>query len=127
MAEDQQEDQELTDDEIADLEDSLDDTGDEEEPAKAAGLKGILSNKKLLMIFGGGGIILILAIGAGIYFSNSKTEERAPLKEEKVDEIIEEEKEEEKEAIEFEKVNIYKLDPFFVPILKNGKETGKFI
>ena len=128
MAEDQQEEQDLTDDEIADLEDSLDDIGDEEEPAKVTGLKGILSNKKLLMIFGGGAIILILAIGAGIYISSSKTEEGAPLKEEKADEIIEEEeKEEEKEAIEFEKVNIYKLDPFFVPILKNGKETGKFI
>ena len=128
MAEDQQEEQDLTDDEIADLEDSLDDIGDEGEPAKAAGLKGILSNKKLLMIFGGGAVILILAIGAGIYMSNSKTEEEAPLKEEKTDEITEEEeKEEEKEAIEFEKVNIYKLDPFFVPILKNGKETGKFI
>ena len=50
MAEDQQEEQELTDDEIADLEDSLDDIGDEGEPAKAGGLKGILSNKKLLMI-----------------------------------------------------------------------------
>jgi flagellar basal body-associated protein FliL len=128
MAEDQQEDQELTDDEVADLEDSLDDIGDDEEPAKATGLKGILSNKKLLMIFGGGAIILILAIGAWIYISNSKTEEGAPPKEEKADEITEEEeKEEEKEAIEFEKVNIYKLDPFFVPILKNGKETGKFI
>ena len=127
MAEDQQEEQELTDDEIADLEDSLDDIEDKEEPAKATGLKGIFSNKKLLMMLGGGAIILILAIGAGIYFSNSKTEEGAPPKEEKADEIIEEEKEEEKEAIEFEKVNIYKLDPFFVPILKNGKETGKFI
>ena len=127
MAEDQQEEQELTDDEIADLEDSLDDVEDKEEPAKATGLKGIFSNKKLLMMLGGGAIILILAIGAGIYFSNSKTEEGAPPKEEKADEIIEEEKEEEKEAIEFEKVNIYKLDPFFVPITKNGKETGKFI
>ena len=127
MAEDQQEEQELTDDEIADLEDSLDDIGEQEEPAKATGLKGILSNKKLLIMFGGGAIILILAIGAGIYISNSKTEEAAPLKEDKADEITEEEKEEEKEAIEFEKVNIYKLDPFFVPILKNGKETGKFI
>ena len=54
MAEDQQEEQELTDDEITELEDSLDDIGDEGEPAKATGLKGILSNKKLLMIFGGG-------------------------------------------------------------------------
>jgi len=132
MAEDQEEGQELTEDEKADLEESLDDIGDEKEPAKAAGMKGklqgILSNKKLLMIFGGGVMILILAIGAGIYFSNSKTEEAAPLKEEKAEEKIEEEgKEEEKEAVEIEKVNVYKLDPFFVPIFKNGKETGKFI
>ena len=133
MAEDQEEGQELTQDEKADLEESLDDIGDEEEPAKAAGMKGklqgILSNKKLLMIFGGGSIVLILAIGAGIYFINSKTEEASPVKEEKAEEKIKEEEkeEEEKEAVEIEKVNVYKLDPFFVPIFKNGKETGKFI
>ena len=131
MAEDQEEGQGLTEEEKANLEASLDDTGNEDASAAPSGLKGkiqaILSNKKLLMIFGGGTILLILAIGAGFYFINSESEEEAPVKKEKAEEEIKEEEEEEKEAAEIEKVNIYKLDPFFLPIRENGKETGKFI
>jgi len=129
MAEDQGEGQGLTEEEKANLEASLDDTGNEDASAVPSGLKGkiqgILSNKKLLMIFGGGTILLILAIGAGFYFINSESEEEAPVKKEKAEEEIKEE--EEKDAAEIEKVNIYKLDPFFLPIRENGKETGKFI
>ena len=55
---------------------------------------------------------------------NSKPEEVTSAKEEKAEEEV---IEEEKEAVDIEKVNIYKLDPFFVPIRENGKETGKFI
>ena len=128
MAEDQEEGQDLTDDEKANLEASLDDTGNKDESAAAPGLKGkiqgILSNKKLLMIFGGGTVFLILVIGVGVYIMNSKPEEVVSAKEEKVEEEV---IEEEKEAVDIEKVNIYKLDPFFVPIRENGKETGKFI
>ena len=128
MAEDQEEGQGLTEDEKAYLEASLDDTGKEDESAGAPGLKGkiqgILSNKKLLMIFGGGAVFLILVIGVGVYIMNSKPEEVTSAKEEKVEEEV---IEEEKEAVDIEKVNIYKLDPFFVPIRENGKETGKFI
>ena len=130
MAEDQEEGQGLTEEEKANLEASLDDTGNEDASAAPSGLKGkiqgILSNKKLLMIFGGGTILLILAIGAGFYFINSESEEEAPVKKEKAEEEIKEE-EEEKDAVEIGKVNIYKLDPFFLPIRENGKETGKFI
>ncbi|MEC7786513.1 MAG: flagellar basal body-associated FliL family protein [Nitrospinota bacterium] len=129
MAEDQEEGQGLTEEEKENLEASLDDTGNEDASAAPSGLKGkiqaILSNKKLLMIFGGGTILLILAIGAGFYFINSESEEEAPVKKEKAEEEITEE--EEKDAVEIEKVNIYKLDPFFLPIRENGKETGKFI
>ena len=129
MAEDQEEGQALTEDEKANLEASLEDTGNEDAPAAAPGLKGkiqgVLSNKKLLMILGGGTIFLILAIGAGFYFINSESEEEAPVKKEKAEEEIKEE--EEKDAVDIEKVNIYKLEPFFVPIRENGKETGKFI
>ena len=128
MAEDQEEGQDLTDDEKANLEASLDDTGKEDETAGAPGLKGkiqgILSNKKLLMIFGGGAVFLILVIGVGVYIMNSKPEEVTSAKEEKAEEEV---IEEEKEAVDIEKVNIYKLDPFFVPIIDKGKETGKFI
>jgi len=129
MAEDQEEGQALTEDEKANLEASLDDTGKEDASAAAPGLKGkiqgVLSNKKLLMILGGGTIFLILAIGAGFYFINSESEEEAPVKKEKAEEEIKEE--EEKDAVDIEKVNIYKLEPFFVPIRENGKETGKFL
>ena len=76
------------------------------------------------MIFGGGAVFLILVIGAGVYIMNSKPEEVTSVKEEKAEEEV---IEEEKEAVDIEKVNIYKLDPFFVPIRENGKETGKFI
>ena len=76
------------------------------------------------MIFGGGAVFLILVIGVGVYIMNSKPEEVTSAKEEKTEEEV---IEEEKEAVDIEKVNIYKLDPFFVPIRENGKETGKFI
>ena len=130
MAEDQ-EGQELTDDEKTKLEASLEDTGGENDTA-APGLKGkfqqILSNKKLLMIFGGGTLIVLLAIGVGIYTLNSKPDKAAPVKEKKAEEEIkEEDDEDENEAVSIEKVNIYKLDPFFVPIFEKGEETGKFI
>ena len=129
MAEDNEEEQELTEDEKSKLEARLEDTGDEDASASTPGLKGkiqeILSNKKLLMIFGGGAFILILAAGAGIYFMNSETKEVVPVQEKQAKEEIEEENVD--EEVDIEKVNIYKLDPFFVPIRDNDKETGKFI
>ena len=80
------------------------------------------------MIFGGGTLIVLLAIGVGIYTLNSKPDTAAPVKEKKAEEEIkEEDDEDENEAVSIEKVNIYKLDPFFVPIFEKGKETGKFI
>jgi len=129
MAEEQDE-QELTDEEKTNLKASLEET-EKTADSQETGLKGkiqkILSNKKLLMIVGG---VLLALIGLGVFFStkSSKPEETAPVqkkeaKKEAEEEIIKEEKEE----IKFEKVNIYKLDPFFVPIFENGKETGKFI
>ena len=125
MAEDEEKKEELSSDEAAELERLLEDTGKGEAPE--GGLKGklsqILANKKLLMIFGGGILVLILAIGAGIYFSQGdKAEEVVPEEEQAVEEEVEEE-----EELKVKKVNIYKLEPFFLPILDNGKETGRFI
>ena len=98
-----------------------------------AKFKKILSNKKLLMIYGGGFLVLILAIGVGAYFFLGEKEadvvpleEQAdvvPLEEQAVDEEIIEEEEE----VIIEKVNIYELEPFFLPIREDGKETGRFI
>ena len=134
MAEDQETTdnaEDLTADEKAELESRLDDTGGGEKAA--GGLKGpkakfqkILSNKKLLMIYGGGLFVLIIAIGVGAYFFLGEKEgDVVPLEEQAVEEeIIEEEEEEE---VKIKKVNIYNLEPFFLPIRDDGKETGRFI
>ncbi len=132
MAEDQETTdnaEDLTADEKAELESRLDDTGGGEKAA--GGLKGlkakfqkILSNKKLLMIYGGGLLVLIIAIGVGAYFFLGEKEgDVVPLEEQAVDEEIIEEEEE----VIIKKVNIYELEPFFLPIREDGKETGRFI
>ena len=123
MAENQEQDAELSTDETEELERLLEDAGGED--AAAEGIKGklqkILANKKLLMI--GGGVLLILIIGVGfLLFQGEEQESVAPLEEQ-----VEEEVEEEEEEAKIEKVNIYKLDPFFLPLLDEGKETGRFI
>ena len=138
MAEDQEatdKEQDLTTGEATELERLLDDAGGGDEAAGGlkAKFKKILSNKKLLMIYGGGFLVLILAIGVGAYFFLGEKEadvvpleEQAdvvPLEEQAVDEKIIEEEEE----VIIKKVNIYELEPFFLPIREDGKETGRFI
>jgi flagellar basal body-associated protein FliL len=108
------------------LEDALLDTSEGGVEATASGLKGkiqkILSDKKLLMIFGGGALVLLIAVGAGVYFMMSGVEEEnLPVEEEQAEEEIKE------ETSVIEKVNIYKLEPFFLPVRDDDKETGKFI
>ena len=128
MAEDQETTdnaEDLTADEKAELESRLDDTGGGE---KAAGglqeVKAKFKNKKLLMIYGGGLLVLIIAIGVGAYFFLGEKEvDVVPLEEQAVEEEIIEEEEE----VIIEKVNIYELEPFFLPIREDGKETGRFI
>ena len=128
MAEDQKgKEKELSSDETAELEALLDTAGsDGAAEAAAPGLKGklqqILSNKKLLMLFGGGALVLLIVIGAGVYFTMSGTEEVVPVEEEEAEKEVKEE-----ETSVIEKVNIYKLEPFFLPVRENGKETGRFL
>ena len=127
MAEEQKEkEEELSSDEKKKLEDALLDAPKVGGDATALGLKGsiqkILSDKKLLMIFGGGALVLLIAVGAGVYFMMSGTEEDiVPVEEEQSREEIKE------ETSAVEKVNIYKLEPFFLPVREDDKETGKFI
>ncbi len=52
-----------------------------------------------------------------------KEEEVVPIEEQ----VVEEEITEEEEEFKVKKVNIYNLEPFFLPILGEGKETGRFI
>jgi flagellar basal body-associated protein FliL len=107
------------------LEEALLDTSKGDDGATGPGLKGkfqkIFSDKKLLMLFGGGALMLLIAIGAGVYFIMSGTEEIIPVEEEQAEEEIKE------ETSVAEKVNIYKLEPFFLPVREGDKETGKFI
>ena len=129
MAEDQEatdKEQDLTTGEATELERLLDDAGGGDEAAGGlkAKFKKILSNKKLLMIYGGGFLVLILAIGVGAYFFlGEKEADVVPLEEQAVEEEIIEEEEE----VKIKKVNIYNLEPFFLPIRDDGKETGRFI
>ena len=129
MAEDQEgKEGELSSDDTAELEALLETTGgdgdaDAAEPGPKGKLQQILSNKKLLMLFGGGALVLLIAIGAGVYFTMSGTEEEVvPVEEEQAEKEIKEE-----ETSVIEKVNIYKLEPFFLPVRENGKETGRFL
>ena len=123
MAEDQ-EDAELSDDEKEELEALLEDEGDEE--AEGSKLQKILANKKVLIII----VVLLLLIIAGVAFfflQNSKEAEVVPLENKVNEEVSKEEKEEEEEEVKIGKVNIYELEPFFLPLLDDGKETGQFI
>jgi flagellar basal body-associated protein FliL len=127
MAEEQEgKEKELSSDEKKKLEDALLDTSEVGGEATASSLKGkiqkILSDKKLLMIFGGGALVLLIAIGAGVYFMMSEAEEEiVPVEKEQAEVDIKE------ETNVVEKVNIYKLEPFFLPVREDDKETGKFI
>ena len=115
MAENQEE---LSADETAELDELLDDDGEGDKKA-ATGFKKILSNKMVL----GGMLVLLITIGVGVYFfiSEKKEEEVMPGSEEQAEEVADE------EIPEIEKVHIYKLEPFFFPIRNNDKETGRFI
>jgi flagellar basal body-associated protein FliL len=118
--------EELSSEEKKKLEDALLDPSEGDGEETASGLKGkiqkILSDKKLLMIFGGGALVLLIAVAAGVYFIISGAEEEiVPVEEEEIEGEIK------KETSVVEKVNIYKLEPFFLPIHEDGKESGKFI
>jgi flagellar basal body-associated protein FliL len=127
MAEEQErKEEELSSDEKKKLEAALLDTSEGGGEATSPDLKGkiqkILSDKKLLMIFGGGALVLLIAVGAGVYFMTFGAEEEiVPVEEDQVDKKIIE------ETSIVEKVNIYKLEPFFLPIREGDKETGKFL
>ena len=123
MAEDE-EDAELSDDEKEELEGLLE--GEDDEEAEGSKLQKILANKKVLIII----VVLLLLIIAGVAFfflQNSKEAEVVPLENKVNEDVSKEEKEEEEEEVKIGKVNIYELEPFFLPLLDDGKETGQFI
>ena len=124
MAEDQEEDDVLSQDETDELEGLLE--GEDDEEAEGSKLQKILANKKVLIII----VVLLLLIIAGVAFfflQNAKEAEVVPLENKVNEEVSKEEKEEEEEDVKIGKVNIYELEPFFLPLLDDGKETGQFI
>ena len=124
MAEDQEEDDALSQDETDELERLLE--GEDDEEAEGSKLQKILANKKVLIII----VVLLLLIIAGVAFfflQNAKEAEVVPLENKVNEEVSKEEKEEEEEEVKIGKVNIYELEPFFLPLLDDGKETGQFI
>jgi flagellar basal body-associated protein FliL len=124
MAEDQEEDDALSQDETDELERLLE--GEDDEEAEGSKLQKILANKKVLIII----VVLLLLIIAGVAFfflQNAKEAEVVPLENKVNEEVSKEGKEEEEEEVKIGKVNIYELEPFFLPLLDDGKETGQFI
>ena len=123
MAEDQEKEPELSSEETDKLERLLEGAGGEE--AGALGLKGklqkILANKKLLMIIGGVVLVLIIVF-VFLFMRGGKETVEVPVEEQVVEEEVKEE-----EEVKIATVNIYKLEPFFLPLLDEGEETGQFI
>ena len=123
MAEDQEKEPELSSEETDKLERLLEGAGGEE--AGAPGLKGklqkILANKKLLMIIGGVVLVLIIVF-VFLFMRGGKETVEVPVEEQVVEEEVKEE-----EEVKIATVNIYKLEPFFLPLLDEGEETGQFI
>lgn len=91
-------------------------------PLVAKVLNYVKANKKIAII--AGVVLLLLLIGGGvaIYFIFFK--EAPPIEE--VAEPVQAAKEEPEEAV-VQKVNAFKLDSFFVPLMKGKEETGEFV
>jgi len=83
-------------------------------------LDKLLSNKKLLIIASIGLLLLITAIGVGVYFLTKENPVETPIEEIQQQEMIPTED-------TIEKVYIYPLESFFLPIRAEETETGKFI
>ena len=94
----------------------------------------IKSDKKLMIMAGGGALLLLLLIGGAAYYFLSGDETNVDVAtEEEVDSRSEgeggEPADESAEAgLQFEKVPLYPLKSFFLPIkLKNREESGRFL
>jgi flagellar basal body-associated protein FliL len=91
----------------------------EESPEKES--RFLFSKKFWIAV--GGGVLLLLASGAGTYYylSSSSPEES------KVDEAVSPPPPVESAKPTFKKVNVYALQPFFLPLKSGNTETGHFI
>lgn len=99
----------------------------DEQPAKKGG-RFSFGKKTLILI--GAGTLLVLLLAGGVYFFLFSSE-NSPKGEISPEELVEGEVSTppvaETAKVSFSKVHMFTLEPFFLPLKKNNRETGKFI
>lgn len=90
-------------------------------PYVAKVVEYVQTHQKQAIIIGVAFLLLLIAGGAGLYFL-FKTEAPVEVKSESTPAT-----KEEVEEVVVQKVNSYKLDPFFIPLMHNNEETGEFV
>jgi len=121
QAEEQIEDLDPSSQEPEELDRLLDATENPEEGKEKASPKEgrFLFSKKFWILVGGGILLLLLlAVGAYFFFSSSPPE---------VEEIVTTPPLVEPAKPTFDKINIYALQSFFLPLKSGNKETGHFV
>lgn len=101
--------------------------GDKQTPEKSSRFK---FSKKIWILIGGGSLLICLLVGgAYFYLSSNQNPENNPLTDEStgVGEEVSPSAPVETVKIPFSKVNIFALEPFFLPLKVGEKETGNFI
>ncbi len=122
-----EEEEKATEDEAEALERLLEEETAKEEEGAAEAEEGGGKKKKMLIAIAGGAVLLI---GGAVTFFMMGDEQEEPPSLEELAEPIEtpEEAAAKKEAIrEAEAPHFYKLEPFFLPLVENKKETGQFV
>jgi flagellar basal body-associated protein FliL len=99
----------------------------DEEPAKKGGRFSF--GKKTLVLIGAGTLIVLLLAGGAYFFlfSSEKNPEGEVSPEELVKGEVPAPPVVETVKSTFSKVHVFTLEPFFLPLKKNSRETGKFI
>jgi len=132
----------LNEDETAELEKLLTESeeGETAEGAEASkedapkGLVQRLKSDKKFLIMIVAGFLLLTSGGGGAYWyffmQDAPVEEKVESEDENEGEVAEDAEApdpEEEELLEVEKTQIYSLEPFFLTLNENGRETGQFI
>ena len=110
----------------------------DDDTESSGGIKGLItkitSSKKMMIIAGSSVLLLLLIIGGAAYFFLSGDGPQVEVVTEEDAEGIDETAEVEKEntfdikKAKFERVHIFPLKSFFLPIrLKNNEESGRFL
>ena len=123
----------LSQEEAGELEKILEGGEGEGESGQELSLIQKIKSKPMLLI--AVGVVALLLLGAGgaaVYFFAIKSPAAEKTVEEETSQEYEEAQQEEeskddKEKVALNKAYVYKMKPFFLPLLEDGQETGKFI